>query len=348
MFVDKAKINVKSGDGGNGCVAFRREKFIPRGGPSGGDGGRGGDVTFVVDPGMRTLMDFKHKVHFKAGRGEHGQGSNMAGRDAEDLYIRVPPGTIVKDETGASVLADLTSGGQTFVIARGGRGGRGNARFATSVRQAPRFAEPGKPGEERWVVLELKLLADVGIIGFPNAGKSTLLSRVTNARPKIADYEFTTISPNLGVVELENGQSFVLADIPGLIEGAHEGKGLGHEFLRHVERTRVLLHMVDAAGTAGRDPVSDFHVINREIALYTPRLAALPQVVALNKMDLPAAGENASRLRSEIARSGFHVFEVSAVTGQGIRDLMFKVVELLREAEQVSTSQPETNGISGA
>ncbi len=330
MFTDKAKIFVKAGGGGNGCVAFRREKFVPRGGPSGGDGGHGGNVIIVVDPSMRTLMDFKHRVHFKAGRGEHGLGSQMTGKDAEDLIIRVPPGTLVKDDAGASVLADMVADGQTFVVARGGRGGRGNQHFATPTRQAPRFAQPGEPGEERWILLELKLLADVGIIGFPNAGKSTLLSRVTSARPKIADYEFTTITPNLGVVELEVGDSFVMADIPGLIEGAHEGKGLGHEFLRHIERTKVLIHMVDVASTSGRDPILDFDVVNEELRKYNVSLAALPQVVALNKVDLPDGASNVERVRAEILRKGYPVFAISAVTGEGVREMMFKVSETLR------------------
>ncbi len=352
MFVDRAKINVKGGDGGNGCVAFRREKFVPRGGPSGGDGGHGGSVILVVDPGLRTLMDFKHRIHFKAGRGQHGQGSNMTGSDGADLFVRVPPGTIVQDDKGV-ILADLTEEGQRFVAARGGKGGRGNARFATPTRQAPRIAEPGEPGEERWIVLELKVLADAGIVGFPNAGKSTLLSRVTSARPKIADYAFTTLSPNLGVVRLPGGDSFVLADIPGLIEGAHEGKGLGHEFLRHVERTRVLIHMIDVAGTEGRDPLEDFAIVNRELELYNTSLARLPQVVALNKIDLPAGRENAPRVRAGIEKTGNPVFAVSAVTGEGIREMLFKVADILRQQEQsgcttaaVHGPGPEGNGIS--
>lgn len=351
MFVDRAKINVKGGDGGNGCVSFRREKFIPRGGPNGGDGGKGGSIVLVVDPGLRTLMDFKHRVHFKAGKGQHGQGSNMTGADGGDLFVKVPPGTIVKDEKGG-VLADLTEDGQTFTAARGGRGGRGNARFATSTRQAPRIAEPGEPGEERWIVLELKLLADVGIIGFPNAGKSTLLSSVTAAKPKIADYAFTTLSPNLGVVELDGGDGFVLADIPGLIEGAHEGKGLGHEFLRHVERTKVLIHVIDVAATGGRDPLSDFHVVNGELEKYNPSLAGLPQIVALNKADLPAAAANIPGVRAAIESAGFPVFAISAVTGQGVRDIMFRAAEVLRRREEsehtTSTPEgppPEGNGI---
>jgi len=352
MFVDRAKINVKGGDGGDGCVSFRREKFIPRGGPNGGDGGRGGSILLVVDPSLRTLMDFRYKVHFKAKKGRHGQGSNMTGADGGDLLVKVPPGTVVKDENGG-VLADLTGEGETLVVARGGRGGRGNARFATATRQAPRIAERGEPGEERWIVLELKLLADVGIIGFPNAGKSTLLSSVTKARPKIADYAFTTLSPNLGVVDLDGVDSFVLADIPGLIEGAHEGKGLGHDFLRHVERTRVLIHVIDIAATEGRDPLSDFHIVNRELESYNPSLANLPQIVAMNKADLPQAEKNAPRVRAALEGAGFTVFGISAVTGRGLRELMFSVHEVLRLREGLDRTPrppapplPEGNGIS--
>ena len=346
MFVDRARIYVKGGDGGNGCIAFRREKYVPRGGPSGGDGGRGGDVILVVDEGLRTLMDFKYRVHFKAGKGSHGQGSNMSGRDGENLVIRVPPGTLVRDSGTGEVLGDLTEHGQQLVVARGGKGGRGNARFATPTRQAPRFSEKGEPGEERWVELELKLLADVGLIGFPNAGKSTLLSRVSSARPKIADYPFTTLTPNLGVVSVEGAGDFVMADIPGLIEGAHEGKGLGLEFLRHIERTKVLVHVVDAAGTEGRDPISDFIIVNKEIAQYSESLKALPQIVALNKMDLPQARANEPRLRRTIEEMGLEVYGVSAVSGEGIEQLLYAVIDALRreEARRKSAAAERTAG----
>ncbi|MCR4398093.1 MAG: GTPase ObgE [Firmicutes bacterium] len=344
MFVDRAKIWVKGGDGGNGCVAFRREKYVPRGGPSGGDGGRGGNVVLVVDGGLRTLMDFKHKVHLKAEKGRNGQGSNMTGADGADLVVRVPPGTVVKAEDG-SILADLTDEGQSFIAARGGRGGRGNARFATPVRRAPRIAERGAPGEERWLTLELKLLADVGIVGFPNAGKSTLLSRVTSARPRIGDFPFTTLTPNLGVVEVEGDGSFVLADIPGLIEGAHEGKGLGHEFLRHIERTRVLIHVIDAAGVDGRDPCSDFGVVNAELGMHDPSLAGLPQVVALNKIDLPQASANLQRLLEVVGNEGYEAFPISAVTGEGVGRMIRRTYEVLRRQEEDARA---SRGSSGA
>ncbi|NLU09986.1 MAG: GTPase ObgE [Tepidanaerobacter acetatoxydans] len=330
MFVDNAKIYVKAGDGGNGVVAFRREKYVPRGGPSGGDGGRGGDVILMVDSSLSTLMDFKYKIHYKAKRGEHGQGSNKFGRSAEDLVINVPPGTIVKDAETGEVLADLVENGESFVVAKGGRGGRGNARFTSSVHRAPDFAEKGEPGEERWIVLELKLIADVGLIGFPNAGKSTLLSRMTSAKPKIADYPFTTLSPNLGVVDpgLGKGNSFVLADIPGLIEGAHEGQGLGYEFLRHVERTRLLVHVLDMSGIE-RDPLEGFYAINQELVKYSKELSEKPQVVVANKMDLPKAQENYERIKPIIEKSGYTIMPVSGATGHGIKQLLQYIGEML-------------------
>lgn len=335
MFIDRAKIYVKAGDGGDGVVAFRREKYVPRGGPSGGDGGKGGDVVLMVDSNLSTLMDFKYRVHYKAKRGEHGQGANKIGKSAEDLIIRVPPGTVVKDAENGEVLADLVENGQTFIVARGGRGGRGNARFVSSVHRAPDFAEKGEPGEERWIILELKLLADVGLIGFPNAGKSTLLSRMTAARPKIADYPFTTLSPNLGVVDISpgEGKSFVVADIPGLIEGAHEGMGLGHEFLRHVERTRLLIHVIDAAGLEN-DPVEGFYVINREIEEYSEKLSQKPQIIAANKMDLPQARANFERIKSALEREGFEVLPISGATGQGVKELVYRVANLLEKMPQ--------------
>ncbi|OAT85617.1 GTPase ObgE [Desulfotomaculum copahuensis] len=330
MFYDQAKVFVKGGDGGNGCVAFRREKYVPEGGPSGGDGGAGGDVVFRVDPGLRTLVDFRYQRHFKAGRGQHGMGKNMHGKSGADLVVRVPPGTVVRDTSNGALIADLTREGQQVVVARGGRGGRGNARFATAFNKAPRMAEKGEPGEERQLELELKLLADVGLVGFPNAGKSTLISRLSAARPKIADYPFTTVTPNLGVVRLEQGQSFVMADIPGLIEGAHAGAGLGHQFLRHTGRTRLLLHVVDAAGTEGRDPVADFRIINRELSLYDPELARRPQVVAANKMDLPGAADNLPRLRDALD-GRYELFPVSALSGEGLEALVFHLARRLAE-----------------
>lgn len=337
MFVDYARIRVKGGDGGNGCVSFRREKYVPHGGPDGGDGGRGGHVVFVVEPGLRTLMDFRHQRHFKAPRGGHGQGANKHGADGDDLYVRVPPGTLVRDAETGEVIADLTEPGQQAIIARGGRGGRGNAHFKSPTRQVPRFAEEGKPGEERIVDLELRLLADVGLVGFPNAGKSTLLSRLTAARPKIGAYPFTTVTPNLGVVEYQ-GESFVLADIPGLIEGAHQGAGLGHEFLRHVERTRVLIHVIDAAGTEGRDPLEDFRTVQRELALHNPELIRRPMLVALNKTDLSEARERLPVLEAALKSQGYRVFPVSAATGAGLDALLAATISLLRLSEAPSSA----------
>ncbi|MGQ9497351.1 MAG: GTPase ObgE [Desulfotomaculales bacterium] len=330
MFYDEARIYVKGGDGGNGCVAFRREKYVPRGGPAGGDGGSGGSVVLRADPQLATLIDLRYRRHYKAERGGHGMGKNMHGRDGEDLVLRVPVGTVVRDAATGEVLADLVEDGQQVVVARGGRGGRGNARFATSTRQAPAFAEKGEPGEEKWLKLELKLLADAGLIGFPNAGKSTILARVSAARPKIADYPFTTLAPYLGVVRAGEGESFVLADIPGLIEGAHQGAGLGHRFLRHIERTRLLVHVVDVAGSGGRDPVEDFAVINRELAAYDPELALRPQVVAANKIDLPGAAKNLARLREALGER-YEVYPVSALTGEGLDRLVYRIAALLKE-----------------
>jgi GTP-binding protein len=338
MFVDRAKIYVKAGDGGNGVVAFRREKYVPRGGPSGGDGGRGADVVLVVDSDLTTLMDFKYRVHYKAKRGEHGQGSNKFGRSAENLVINVPPGTVIKDAETGDVLADLVENEQSFVAAKGGRGGRGNARFTSAIHRAPDFAEKGEPGEERWIVLELKLLADVGLIGFPNAGKSTLLSRMTAATPKIADYPFTTLSPNLGVVDpgFGKGSSFVLADIPGLIEGAHEGLGLGHEFLRHVERTRLLVHVLDMSGME-RDPMEGFDAINRELVKYSEKLLKKPQLVAANKMDLPKAQENYEKIKPILEKAGYDIIPVSGVTGQGTPQLLQHIGEMLSKIPKTDT-----------
>lgn len=334
MFVDVAKIFVRSGNGGNGAVSFRREKYVPQGGPDGGDGGDGGDVVFVVDQQMRTLLDFKYKKKHTAAHGENGGSSKMYGRDGEDLIIRVPEGTVVRDAESNKVICDLKENGQRFVVARGGRGGRGNTKFATATRQTPEFAEPGMPGEERWVVLELKLLADVGLVGFPNVGKSTILSMVTGAKPKIANYHFTTITPNLGVVEIPGLNSFVLADIPGLIEGAHEGVGLGIEFLRHVERTRVLIHVIDVSGIEGRDPLDDFEKINDELKLYNEKLSKKPQVVAANKTDIPGSEENFEVLKAEMEKRDIKVFKISAATNKGLRELMLHVGSLLDKMPQ--------------
>jgi GTP-binding protein len=328
MFYDQAKIFVKSGDGGDGCVAFRREKYIPHGGPAGGDGGKGGDVILEIDPHLNTLYYFSRQRHFKAGRGEHGRGKNQTGANGADLFVRVPPGTVVRDADTGALLADLVERGERFVVARGGRGGRGNSRFATSTNQAPRMAERGEPGQERWIELELKLLADVGLVGMPNAGKSTLLAAVSAARPKIADYPFTTLQPNLGVVLLDDFTSMVWADIPGLIEGASQGAGLGHEFLRHVERTRLLIHLLDGAG---QDPLETFDAINAELAAFDERLAAKPQIVAFNKIDLPDAQSLWPLVRDELTRRGHEVVALSGLTQQGVRELTQRVSRRLAE-----------------
>lgn len=341
MFVDSVKIYVKGGDGGNGIVAFRREKYVPKGGPAGGDGGKGGDVVLEVDEGLSTLLDFRYQRHFKAPRGQNGKSKGQHGADADDLVLKVPPGTMVYDDETGELLADLTRHGQRAVIARGGRGGRGNMRFATPANPAPEIAEKGEPGEERWVRLELKLLADVGLIGFPSVGKSTLLSVVSAAKPKIAPYPFTTLSPNLGVVDVDGERSFVLADLPGLIEGAHQGVGLGHQFLRHVERTRLLIHVVDIAGSEGRDPVEDYHKINEELRLYDERLASRPQVVAANKMDLPGAAENLERFRRAVPN--VPVYPISAATRQGVRELMYAVADLLETLPKEPFVREETD-----
>lgn len=326
MFVDYAKINVKAGDGGNGIVAFRREKYVPMGGPSGGDGGRGGSIIIKADEGLSTLMDFKYRRHFKGERGSHGQGKNMHGARGEDTIIKVPVGTVIKDDESDQVIADLTEHGQEVVVARGGRGGRGNARFASPANKAPSYSENGEPGEEKWIRLELKLLADIGLVGFPNAGKSTLISRVSAAKPKIADYPFTTLVPNLGVVRLKGGESFVLADIPGLIEGAHEGAGLGHRFLRHIERTKVIIFVLDAAQTEGRDVLDDYNTLYEELKKFKEDLTKKPFLIAANKIDLPEAEENVIRLREKFKDN---IVSISAATGEGTNELMKKAYELL-------------------
>lgn len=331
MFIDKAKIFVKGGNGGHGAVAWRREKYEPSGGPAGGDGGHGGNVILKVDVGLRTLMDLRFKKHFKSESGENGRSKRQYGSKGEDLIINVPAGTIVRDEETGRVIADLTEENHTFTVAKGGRGGKGNAKFATPTRQAPRFAEGGAAGEERWIILELKLLADVGLIGFPNVGKSTLLSIVSAAKPKIANYHFTTINPNLGVVKLNDANDFVIADIPGLIEGAHEGTGLGHEFLRHIERTKVLVHMVDISGQEGRDPIEDFHKINEELKLYNEKLARRPQIVVANKSDLMPNNDKFNDFKEEIEKLGYDVYKLSAATKTGVKDLVYKISNMLKE-----------------
>lgn len=327
LFIDHAKINLKAGDGGNGIVAFRREKYVPMGGPSGGDGGRGGDIVFEADENLRTLMDFRYQKHFKAKRGAHGQGKNMHGASGEDLIVKVPAGTVIKDDDTGQVIADLVSPGQNVIIVKGGRGGRGNARFTSSRNKAPTISENGEPGEEKWVRLELKLLADVGLVGFPNAGKSTLISRISASRPKIADYPFTTLVPNLGVVKTKSKETFVVADIPGLIENAHQGAGLGHDFLRHVERTKVLVFVLDTAQTEGRDVVEDYNTLRLELELYNENLSRRPFLIAANKIDIPAAQDNLKKLQD---LWGDKVYEISAVTGAGVEELIEKVYEVLQ------------------
>lgn len=331
MFIDRAKVHIKAGDGGNGKVSFHREKYVSAGGPDGGDGGKGGDVVFIADEGLRTLIDFKYKRKYEAEPGEHGGAGNCSGKSGKELVIKVPPGTIVKDETTGRILADIKKLGERVIIAKGGKGGAGNQHFATPTRQVPSFAKPGNPGEEYQVELEMKLIADVGLVGYPNAGKSTILSVVSAATPKIADYPFTTLEPNLGVVSLDKGNSFVLADIPGLIEGAHEGVGLGFEFLRHVERTRLLIHVVDMAAVDGRDPLSDFETINEELRKYNPKLAERPQVIAANKLDLPEGKENLESFKKAVEAKGYKVFPISAATNAGIKELMFSVAAQLSE-----------------
>ena len=341
MFIDKARIFVKSGNGGNGAVSFRREKYVPAGGPDGGDGGNGASVVFEVDLGLRTLMDFKYQRKYVAEHGEDGSKKRKAGRNGEDLILKVPPGTIIRDEATGLVIADLKEEGDRAVVAKGGRGGKGNQHFANAVRQAPAFARSGSDGVEKWVVLELKMIADVGLLGFPNVGKSTFLSVVTKAKPKIANYHFTTLTPNLGVVQTKFGESFVLADIPGLIEGAAEGVGLGHDFLRHVERTKVLIHIVDISGLEGRDALDDFDKINGELKLYNEKLATRPQVVVANKMDILEDESIFEEFKNELEGRGYKVFKMSAATRQGVDDVIAYVSELLREAEEIELVSEE-------
>ena len=340
MFVDEVDIQVSAGDGGRGCLSFRREKYVPRGGPDGGDGGHGGSVYVVATPTKNTLVDFRYHPEFKAPRGQHGQGSNRTGQTADDLDIAVPIGTLVFEKDAESgelrLIADLATEGQRVLVAQGGRGGRGNARFASSTNRAPRRTEPGLPGEEKQLRLQLKLLADVGLVGFPNAGKSTLISRISAARPKIADYPFTTLAPNLGVVSLSDDRSFVVADVPGLIEGAHSGSGLGHQFLRHIERTKVLIHLVDVSGASGRDPVRDFDVIMEELRLFDPQVAAKPMLVAANKIDALDEPDRLGRLQQHVEALAIPFFSISGATGEGVDALLesaWREIVLARAAE---------------
>lgn len=331
MFIDYAKIVIASGKGGNGAISFRREKYVANGGPDGGDGGKGGSVYFRVDLGLNTLIDFRYNKKYIAKNGEPGSGSRCAGKKGEDLYIDVPQGTVIIDEATGKVLADLSKEGQVECILEGGRGGKGNVHFATATRQVPNFAETGEPGIEKTVILELKMIADVGLVGYPNVGKSTLLSRMTLAKPKIANYHFTTLEPNLGVVKLQNGASFVMADIPGIIEGASEGVGLGLKFLRHIERTRILLHVIDVASTEGRDPVDDFNKINLELKSYSEKLSKKPQVIAANKADVLQNEDNYKKLEKVAKEKGYEIFKISAVTGEGLEELFLKIAKMLEE-----------------
>jgi len=344
MFADRAKIKIRSGKGGDGHVSFRREKYVANGGPDGGDGGRGGDLIFEVDLGLNTLNEFRHIRNYFAGDGQPGGKKRCHGADGEDKIVKVPAGTIIREAETGQIITDMSYENKREVVLQGGRGGKGNQHYATPTMQVPKYAQPGKPGIELEVQLELKVIADVGLVGFPNAGKSTFLSRVTNAQPKIANYPFTTLNPNLGVVDLEGADGFVIADIPGLIEGASEGVGLGHEFLRHIERTRVLIHMVDAASTEGRDPLEDIKTIQKELGAYNPQIAARPQVIAANKIDCFAGGGQSpyteqgetvlAAIKEEFEPKGMRVFPISAVSGQGVKELLYYTKQLLAEAEE--------------
>ena len=341
-FIDEAKIYVKSGAGGNGCVSFRREKYVPRGGPNGGDGGNGGDVYIVANENMASLLDHRYRQHYRAKRGEHGKGKDMHGKNGEDLFVPVPPGTIIRDFDTGDVIGDLTENAETLLVAKGGRGGKGNARFATSTNQAPKNAEPGGEPEERTLLLELKLLADVGIIGFPNAGKSTLISRISAARPKVADYPFTTLVPNLGVVSYVDGKTFVVADIPGIIEGAHEGAGLGLQFLRHVERTKLLVHVLDLSPMTGRDPIDDFETLNLELKSYSPELYEKPQIVAPNKVDITESREKLEEIGGYFENKGIPIFPISGATGEGLKELVRETGKRLEEIKLEEAPEIET------
>ena len=335
MFADSARIIIKSGKGGDGHVSFRREKYVPNGGPDGGDGGKGGDVIFQVDEGLNTLTDFRHRRKYAAENGEEGKKRNCHGKNGEDIIVKVPAGTIIRDAETDKVIADMSGENRREVILKGGRGGQGNMHYATPTMQAPKYAQPGQSGQELWVQLELKVIADVGLVGFPNVGKSTLLSRVSNARPKIANYHFTTLNPHLGVVDIDGGKGFVMADIPGLIEGASEGIGLGHDFLRHIERTRVLVHVVDAASTEGRDPLEDIRAINKELEAYNPDLMKRPQIIAANKTDVIYAEDEdpVAKLKAEFEPKGIKVYPISAVSGQGVKELLYAVYDLLQTVD---------------
>ena len=335
MFADSAKIFIKSGKGGDGHVSFRRELFVPDGGPDGGDGGKGGDIVFVVDKGLNTLTDFRHVRKYVAESGEEGGKKRCHGKDGQDLIIKVPEGTVIKDDATGKVIADMSAGNEREIILRGGRGGKGNQHYATATMQVPKYAQPGKPSQELWVRLELKVIADVGLVGYPNVGKSTFLSRVTNAKPKIANYHFTTLNPNLGVVDLDNGSGFVIADIPGIIEGASQGVGLGHQFLRHIERTKVLIHIVDAASTEGRNPIEDIKVISDELRAYNEGLMNRPQVIAANKIDVlyDENNEVLDALKAEFEPQGIKVFPISAVSGKGVKELLYYVNDLLKTVD---------------
>lgn len=339
MFADRAKIFIRSGKGGDGHVSFRREKYVPAGGPDGGDGGHGGDVIFEVDEGLNTLIDFRHTRKYKAEDGQQGGKKNCRGKDGQDIIIKVPQGTVIKEAESGQVIVDMSGENRRYTILKGGKGGNGNQHYATSTMQAPKYAQPGQPARELEILMELKVIADVGLVGFPNVGKSTLLSRVSNARPKIANYHFTTLNPNLGVVDLEGTKGFVMADIPGLIEGASEGIGLGHEFLRHIERTKVIIHVVDAAGTEGRDPIEDIYAINKELEAYNADMAKRPQVIAANKTDAIYDPENnpVEAIRAEFEPKGIKVFPISAVSGKGIKELLYYVNEMLDNCEDTPT-----------
>ncbi|MDO4942767.1 MAG: GTPase ObgE [Lachnospiraceae bacterium] len=339
-FADRADIYISSGRGGDGCASFRRELYVPNGGPDGGDGGKGGDLIFVVDEGINTLADFRHKRKYSAGNGEPGRKRRCHGADGADMIIKVPPGTIVKEKESGKVILDMSNKKEPVILLHGGRGGKGNQHYATSTMQAPKYAQPGQKAKELFVTLELKVIADVGLVGFPNVGKSTFLSRVTNARPKIANYHFTTLNPNLGVVDLAEGNGFVIADIPGIIEGASEGIGLGYEFLRHIERTKVNIHIVDAASVEGRDPIADIHAIMNELNAYNPEIAKRPQVIAANKIDVMSEEDRETAielLKEEFEPEGFEVFPISAVTGEGVKELLWRVNQLLKELPQETT-----------
>ena len=344
MFADRARIFVRSGKGGDGHVSFRREKYVPAGGPDGGDGGKGGDVIFTVDEGLNTLIDFRHTRKYKAGDGEPGGKKNCRGKDGRDIVIKVPPGTVIKEAESGRIIMDMSGDNREFTLLKGGRGGSGNQHYATSTMQAPTYAQPGRPAKELELLLELKVIADVGLVGLPNVGKSTLLARVTNAKPKIANYHFTTLNPNLGVVDLDGTKGFVIADIPGLIEGASQGVGLGYEFLRHIERTKVIIHIVDAAGTEGRDPIEDIYAINRELDAYNPEIAKRPQVIAANKIDVIYGGDEnpVDAIRAEFEPKGIAVYPISAVSGEGVRDLLYHVNDMLENlGGEMTIFEPE-------